>query len=57
MTISEPIWWEYIVLEDVDGVGLVKGFKKDTPKEIIDAYKSDIKMMKKNRKENPFHLS
>lgn len=56
MVMKEPIWWEYIVMEDVDGVGFVKGFKKDTPPNVIKAYKSDMKKMKKEIEENPYRL-
>ena len=38
MTIAKPRWWEYIIMEDVDGVGVVTGFKEGTPQDIIDEY-------------------
>ena len=38
MTIAKPRWWEYIIMEDADGVGVVTGFKEGTPQDIIDEY-------------------
>ena len=28
--IAEPRWWKYVILEDVNGVGVVKGFEEGT---------------------------
>ena len=41
-----PTWWKYVVLEDEDGVGIIKGFKKNTPKEVIKEYKEYVKHMR-----------
>lgn len=41
--IPTPTWWKYVVIEDVDGEGIVKGFKKNTPKEVIKEYKEYVK--------------
>lgn len=41
MTIARPKWLDYAVYEDHQGIPVLIGFKKDTPKEIIDAYKKD----------------
>ena len=46
-----PTWWKYAVIEDEDGVGIVKGFKKDTPIEVIEEYKEYVKMEKKRAKD------
>lgn len=50
MTIEEPIWWEYVILEDANGVGIIKGLSKDAPSDVIDSFREDMKAMKKNRK-------
>lgn len=50
----KPTWWEYIIIEDKDGVGIVKGFRKDTPKEIIEDYKYDMRKIKKAKKDDPY---
>ena len=51
MTIAEPRWWRYVLLEDVDGVGFVRGFVEGTPQDIIDKYKGYCKMMERRRKD------
>ena len=40
MTIAEPRWWRYVLLEDVDGVGFVRGFVEGAPQDIIDDTKT-----------------
>lgn len=44
MTVKIPIWWRYVILKDVDGVGIVEGFIEGTPQEVIDQYHRDMKM-------------
>ena len=51
MTIAEPRWWRYVLLEDVDGVGFVRGFVEGTPQDIINKYKDYCKMMERRRKD------
>ena len=50
MTIEEPRWWKYVLLEDVNGVGVVKGFVEGTPQDIIDEYNEDMKVAKRRRR-------
>ena len=50
MTIEEPRWWKYVLLEDVNGVGIVKGFVEGTPQDIIDEYNEDMKVAKRRRR-------
>ena len=41
---EKPIWYDYIVWDVSDELmPIAKGFKKDTPPEIIRAYKKDLK--------------
>lgn len=47
MTIVEPRWWKYAVIEDVGGVGIVKGLAKNTPSDIVKEFKKDM-----NKKRN-----
>lgn len=47
MTIVKPKWWKYAVIEDVGGVGIVKGLTKDTPSDIVMEFKKDM-----NKKRN-----
>lgn len=47
MTIVEPRWWKYAVIEDVGGVGIVKGLAKNTPPDIVKEFKKDM-----NKKRN-----
>jgi len=52
--IEMPVWFEYIVWGQTDaGVPYVKGLKKDTPEEIIQAFKREFKEMQKYMEENP----
>lgn len=51
MTIARPVWLEYAIYEDVGGYPILVGFKKGTPKEIIKAYKDDVKASQKAREE------
>lgn len=53
MTIETPSWWEYAVIDDADGVGIVKGFKKDVPKDVLKEYKAYMKELTKARLEHP----
>ena len=46
---------EYVILEDVDGVGVVTGFKEGTPQDIIDEYFSYEETVRK-AKEEGFYL-
>ena len=50
MTIEEPRWWKYVLLEDVNGVGVVKGFVEGTPQDIIDEYNTEMKAAKRRRR-------
>ena len=43
MSMPEPIWWRYAVYEDEDGYPALKGFRKDTPQEIIDMFMEEQK--------------
>ena len=36
MTIAEPIWWGYVKYELYNGILVMTGFRKGTPKEIKD---------------------
>lgn len=47
MTIDKPKWWEYAIIEDVGGVGIVKGLSKNTPSDIVKEFKKDM-----NKKRN-----
>lgn len=47
MSMAEPIWWKYAIYEDEGGYPVLKGFRKDTPKEILEAFKKDQKSIKK----------
>ena len=38
------------MLEDVNGVGVVKGFVEGTPQDIIDEYNEDMKVAKRRRR-------
>ena len=42
MTIVEPRWWKDAVIEDVGGVGIVKGLAKNTPSDIVKEFKKDM---------------
>ena len=42
MTIVEPRWWKYAVIEDVGGVGIVKGLAKNTPSDIVKEFRKDM---------------
>ena len=50
MTVEEPRWWKYVLLEDVNGVGIVKGFVEGTPQDIIDEYNAEMKAAKRRRR-------
>lgn len=50
---SKPEWFDYIVWETKDGEPTPKGFKKDTPKEMIEKYKKDYEAFWKNQEEHP----
>lgn len=44
MTLPKPIWFDYVVWGyDDDKEPYIKGFKKDTPQEVIEAYKKETK--------------
>ena len=43
---AEPRWWKYVILEDVNGVGVVKGFEEGTSQEIIDEYHEYQRVMR-----------
>ena len=52
MTLDKPIWIDYLVWDNSDPLyPVVKGFKKDTPKEIIEQYKKDQRMYAKAEEE------
>ena len=44
--IAKPRWWKYVIIEDVNGVGVVKGFEEGTPQEIIDEYHEYQRMIR-----------
>ena len=47
MTIGRPVWFDYVVWDYSDpSFPVMKGLKKDTPKEIIEQFKKDQKMYK-----------
>ena len=54
MVMPVPDWWGYAVLEDVEGVGIVKGFKKDTPKKVLESYKEYVKGIEDARSKDPY---
>ena len=54
MTIEEPRWWKYVLLEDVNGVGVVKGFVEGTHQDIIDEYNAEMKPAKRRRRNRRF---
>lgn len=47
MSMPEPVWLRYAVYEDSNGVPILKGFKKDTPKEVIEQFKKERKAIEK----------
>ena len=47
MSMPEPVWHKYAVYEDDDGYPVLKGFKKDTPKEVIEQFKKDREAVQK----------
>ena len=52
--IEKPVWYDYIVWDMSDpSFPQAKGFRKDTPKEILKAYKKDLKAYQKAKEENP----
>ena len=54
MSVAKPIWYDYLVWDFSNEINPVpKGFKKDTPKEIIKAYKKDIEEYQRLQEENP----
>ena len=47
MSMSEPVWYQYVVWDYSDpSFPVMKGLKKDTPKEIIEKFKEDQKYYK-----------
>ena len=46
MSMPRPVWLEYAVYEEEDGYPVLKGFRKDTPEEIIEAFKKEQKSVK-----------
>lgn len=54
MVMPVPDWWGYARLEDVKGVGVVKGFKKDTPKEVLESYKEYVKAIEDAKRKDPY---
>lgn len=53
MSIEEPIWWRYVKLKEVDGVGFVKGFVDGTPQDVIEEYKRDMEEARRRKLEEP----
>lgn len=54
MSVAKPIWYDYLVWDFSNEINPVpKGFKKGTPKEIIKAYKEDLKEYQELQEENP----
>ena len=51
MTIAEPRWWRYVEYKVVDGYPVMTGFRKGTPKEIIEEYERDQKFFEEARRE------
>ena len=51
MTIAEPIWWGYVKYELYNGIPVMTGFRKGTPKRIKDAYYEDQNMYERAREE------
>lgn len=54
MVMPVPEWWGYARLEDVEGVGVVKGFKKGTPKKVLENYKEYVKGIEDARRKDPY---
>lgn len=51
MTMLEPVWFKYVVWDYTDpSFPVMKGLKKDTPKEIVQKFKEDQKMYKEMEK-------
>lgn len=48
MTINKPVWFEYVVWDYTDKWNpKIKGFKEDTPKEIVEQFKKDQRAYRK----------
>ena len=53
--IKEPEWYKYLLWDMSDpSFPVAKGFKPDTPKEMIEQYKKDKKEYEKVQKANPY---
>ena len=52
--IEKPVWYDYVVWDMSDpSFPVPKGFKPDTPKDVIKAYKKDLKEYQQAQEENP----
>lgn len=52
--IEKPVWYDYVVYDMSNPSNPVAvGFRPDTPKEILKAYKKDLKAYQKAKEENP----
>ena len=47
MSMPEPVWLKYAIYEQKDGYPILKGFRKDTPKEVLDAFKKEQKAVRR----------
>lgn len=54
MSIAEPEWYQYLVWDMSDELYPKPiGFKKDTPKEILEKYKDSIRELRAEQEEYP----
>lgn len=51
MTMKEPRWLQYAEFELINGFPMMTGFKKGTPKEIIEEYETESEAIRKAREE------
>lgn len=51
---EKPIWFEYLVWDYTDeSFPVPKGFRKDTPSDVIEAYKKAKMELEQMQEENP----